>query len=234
MEGDLPPGALIGVCILWGFIVGILCLCVTNCCGILAQHVRAVSGDQASPVDQYSYAQWIAWTQAQSTSRTTPEQLHMQVSVPCLVEKSSPRPIQLCRLSSILFQDAALRSEATLPGQSAQEPISEELKESVTARSEEHKESVTDHNEPMVQCVICMDLPSTVVVMSCGHGCMCLPCALMLRGTKRMCPLCRADATSMAHVLDINSTDGHVNAVHLFGPPVQEVSQVSITASGVQ
>lgn len=56
-------------------------------------------------------------------------------------------------------------------------------------------------------CVFCLDLQSSVVMVPCGHLCFCDPCALCLsaettRRKKRLrCPICRQDSTAMVHVI---------------------------------
>ena len=41
------------------------------------------------------------------------------------------------------------------------------------------------------RCVICLDSEKTMLVVPCGHKCMCEPCAVALRGAGGRCPLCR-------------------------------------------
>lgn len=41
-------------------------------------------------------------------------------------------------------------------------------------------------------CVICMDAEPNVVLIPCGHMCMCSDCALVARQQHENCPLCRS------------------------------------------
>jgi len=44
-------------------------------------------------------------------------------------------------------------------------------------------------------CVICMDHDREVVIVPCGHYCMCRGCSDYLTSTSRKCPLCRGSVT---------------------------------------
>lgn len=42
------------------------------------------------------------------------------------------------------------------------------------------------------ECLICMENPNEVVLISCGHYCLCHDCATRLMDTGKSCPLCRS------------------------------------------
>lgn len=48
-----------------------------------------------------------------------------------------------------------------------------------------------DDEDPV--CIICMDAPKTLVLVPCGHYCVCIECVEPL---KKKCPLCRSNFTS--------------------------------------
>jgi len=47
------------------------------------------------------------------------------------------------------------------------------------------------YEEESPDCVICMDNPHNVVIVPCGHYCLCNDCALILEKTSKKCPMCR-------------------------------------------
>lgn len=51
-------------------------------------------------------------------------------------------------------------------------------------------EQIFDSGES--ECLLCMENPNEVVLVSCGHYCMCSECAKKLMDTTRLCPLCRS------------------------------------------
>lgn len=63
----------------------------------------------------------------------------------------------------------------------------------------------TDSSNPDIsQCVICLERPREVIVLECGHICMCSDCARELlnphsgAANARKCPICRADINRLA------------------------------------
>ena len=50
----------------------------------------------------------------------------------------------------------------------------------------------TDRNEssPVADCVVCLTNPRNVILLSCGHVCVCADCAEMLPSNR--CPMCRS------------------------------------------
>lgn len=42
-----------------------------------------------------------------------------------------------------------------------------------------------------VECVICMDNPYDVVIVPCGHYCICEECSVRLAASRMNCPICR-------------------------------------------
>lgn len=43
------------------------------------------------------------------------------------------------------------------------------------------------------ECIVCMDADYEVVIVPCGHYCLCKDCAFILQGTTGICPICRGD-----------------------------------------
>lgn len=43
------------------------------------------------------------------------------------------------------------------------------------------------------ECDVCMDKKREVVIVPCGHYCLCGECAKAIEGTTGVCPLCRGD-----------------------------------------
>ena len=155
---------------------------------------------------------------------------------------STIHPIKLRRLNTLLFEESISR-----PGTPLFPPLPG------TADANTENPEPTEPTEPtesrrgvsMCECVICLDLRATVVVMSCGHGCMCLACARKVWRNQRKCPLCRGPAEDMAHVLDVSIRTDRLNAVRLFmrppeparpaqtGPVVASASTGPIMVSGI-
>lgn len=53
-------------------------------------------------------------------------------------------------------------------------------------------EKVFGDDDEDVACVICLDAPKTLVIVPCGHYCLCKECAETLKSCASGCPLCRA------------------------------------------
>lgn len=51
-----------------------------------------------------------------------------------------------------------------------------------------------DNDSEQRQCVVCMDRESLVVIIPCGHLCVCQPCSSCC---KQLCPVCRGAITQM-------------------------------------
>ena len=43
------------------------------------------------------------------------------------------------------------------------------------------------------ECIVCMDANYEVVIVPCGHYCLCKDCASIIQGTTGICPICRGD-----------------------------------------
>ena len=57
-------------------------------------------------------------------------------------------------------------------------------------------------DEEEAECLICMDAAKDVVLVPCGHYCLCAPCAQRLDGK---CPMCRAPIRQVAQRAQINT-----------------------------
>src|SRR3972149_7808690 len=62
--------------------------------------------------------------------------------------------------------------------------------------TEEQKVSVNKiYEDENTDCVVCLDKPHDVVIVPCGHYCLCSICASTLHRTSGKCPLCRGKIT---------------------------------------
>ena len=53
-----------------------------------------------------------------------------------------------------------------------------------------------------VRCCVCLDDEKTMVVVPCGHKCMCEPCATQLQKQGAHCPLCRGPMVRVTRVYE--------------------------------
>jgi uncharacterized protein YggU (UPF0235/DUF167 family) len=49
------------------------------------------------------------------------------------------------------------------------------------------------YEDENADCVVCMDASHEVVIVPCGHFCMCKECANILQNSSGKCPMCRGD-----------------------------------------
>ena len=70
------------------------------------------------------------------------------------------------------------------------------------AKASESVDQLLDHLQP---CVVCLDQPPTILIMPCGHKCLCEKDAdILMRKPKRdrVCPLCRNPISGVQRVYD--------------------------------
>jgi len=60
------------------------------------------------------------------------------------------------------------------------------------AAEEEASKKIAEENELLNECVVCIDGPSTEVVVPCGHKCLCKACAERFQ-VGDPCPVCRSE-----------------------------------------
>ena len=61
--------------------------------------------------------------------------------------------------------------------------------EIVEEESEVKVKKVFEEEDP--DCVVCMDQDYDVVIVPCGHYCLCKDCASIIQGDTGLCPICR-------------------------------------------
>jgi hypothetical protein len=64
---------------------------------------------------------------------------------------------------------------------------------------------VFDPQPDSPECVICMDMNKEMIIVPCGHYCMCRKCTQSL--TKRECPICRGVIASFITKAEMDSDD---------------------------
>ena len=47
-------------------------------------------------------------------------------------------------------------------------------------------------------CVVCLSEQREVILMNCGHVCVCAECAMQIMSTRPVCPVCRANIDQVA------------------------------------
>ena len=47
-------------------------------------------------------------------------------------------------------------------------------------------------------CVVCLSEQREVILMNCGHVCVCAECAMQIMSTRPLCPVCRANIDQVA------------------------------------
>ena len=73
------------------------------------------------------------------------------------------------------------------------------------AEEEEAREAArgpTTPEEAEDECVVCHDARKEAAFFPCGHRCVCLKCAGMLRHRKESCPICRTRISQYARIYD--------------------------------
>uniref|UniRef100_A0A7S3D1V9 RING-type domain-containing protein n=1 Tax=Palpitomonas bilix TaxID=652834 RepID=A0A7S3D1V9_9EUKA len=71
---------------------------------------------------------------------------------------------------------------------------------SIYAQEEESTENGEEEKHSM--CVVCMEKESNTVFYKCGHLCTCSLCALALKTSNPVCPMCRANIVDIVRVFD--------------------------------
>ena len=105
------------------------------------------------------------------------------------------------RTSSSVINDASsMTSAAALPGYSSS-VYSSSTSHSTTTSSSKHS-TTTDATSPdgARSCVICLQNECGVVVVPCGHLCMCVDCSVHFTVNKDKCPMCREGISNMMKV----------------------------------
>lgn len=55
-----------------------------------------------------------------------------------------------------------------------------------------------------IECIVCMDNPHDVIIVPCGHYCMCLNCASKIKSSSgSSCPMCRGNIESIVTIDEI-------------------------------
>ena len=52
------------------------------------------------------------------------------------------------------------------------------------------------------ECAVCFDAPKIMLIVPCGHKCMCNGCATQLKNGGHSCPICRGPINSILKVID--------------------------------
>jgi hypothetical protein len=74
-----------------------------------------------------------------------------------------------------------------------------------------------DEAEGDASCSICMDRAPEAILLECGHGGLCMPCAdsLWEQGPEgRLCPMCRKPITGIVKIVSENGSDVTVEVMH--------------------
>ena len=93
-----------------------------------------------------------------------------------------------------------LQDEAPLSQRSTANPIFNEENES----SSEDTSSVANVPRPdplavaAPTCIVCLSEQREVILMNCGHVCVCASCAMEIMQTRPLCPICRATIDRVA------------------------------------
>lgn len=78
----------------------------------------------------------------------------------------------------------------------AEERLAKEMRESLAASRKERRQRVRDKDLREDQlCVVCRSNPREIILLSCGHVCLCEDCA---EGIITQCPVCRASISQKA------------------------------------
>ena len=90
-------------------------------------------------------------------------------------------------------KEAAVAEEEYLTAADIKRSIAELVQEREAlerAVEEEASKKVAEENESLNECVVCIDAPSTVAVVPCGHKCLCEACSERIQ-VGDPCPVCR-------------------------------------------
>ena len=56
----------------------------------------------------------------------------------------------------------------------------------------------TDSGVSAQTCIVCLSEQREVILMNCGHVCVCAGCAMEIMATRPLCPVCRANIDQVA------------------------------------
>lgn len=71
-----------------------------------------------------------------------------------------------------------------------EERVAKELRDSLAASRKERRQKVRDNDLPEnFLCVVCRSNPREIILLDCGHVCLCEDCSEGITGG---CPMCRA------------------------------------------
>jgi hypothetical protein len=90
--------------------------------------------------------------------------------------------------------------QPTVVSSPAQSPSPSNNEQSIVVSTEQNSLLTVTTTRSSNDCVVCMDRAQNAVLLPCRHLCCCLSCAEQIRGTTKVCPMCR---TSVTEVLQI-------------------------------